>query len=192
MIKIISPEQFKKVPWKNGKSVTTELAINDGGTLEDFDWRLSISRVVEDGEFSDFTGYMRNLILIAGNGIILQHDQTRIDRLDHVLSFATFDGACKTIGKLKAGPITDFNFMSKAGKYKVIVNTYMGRKNVKLLASTLCFIYCLNEIALLKSQDDKVDISLTAGHLIQLAKPDIDNLQIDGKNMIVIHLDALK
>jgi len=191
LIKIISPELFKKIPWKNGKGVTTELAINDGGTLEDFDWRLSIASVVEDGEFSDFTGYLRNLILIAGNGIDLQYDQTRIDRLDTLLSFATFDGGCKTIGKLRDGPITDFNFISKTGKYEVTVNIYMDRKDVKLRASTLCFIYCLNEPAYLTSQDDNSQISLAPGHLMQLTESDMVNLQINGKNMVVIHLEAL-
>jgi len=61
LITIISPQQFKKTPWKNGKGETTELAISEGGTLENFDWRLSIASVTEDGAFSYFTGYCRNL-----------------------------------------------------------------------------------------------------------------------------------
>jgi len=55
MLTIISPQQFKQIPWKNGKGTTTELAISDGGTLDHFAWRLSIASVVEDGEFSDFS-----------------------------------------------------------------------------------------------------------------------------------------
>ena len=89
-MKIIPPEQFKKIPWKNGKGITTELAINNGGTLNDFEWRISIASVDVDGEFSDFTGYLRNLILVAGNGIDLQYDSGKVDRLNNILSFVTF------------------------------------------------------------------------------------------------------
>ena len=52
MINIIAPKQFKTVAWKNGLGETTELAINRGGTLNSFDWRLSMASVVEDGVFS--------------------------------------------------------------------------------------------------------------------------------------------
>jgi len=139
LIKIIPPEQFRKIPWKNGKGETTELAISNGGTLENFDWRLSMARVVEDGEFSDFTGYLRNLVLISGNGIELRYDNSNNDRLEKLLAFATFDGGCKTIGILKSGSITDFNLICKAEKYKVILNTYIDRQNIKLQPCTLCF-----------------------------------------------------
>ncbi len=192
MIKIISPELFKKIPWKNGKGQTTELAINNGGTLENFDWRLSMASVVEDGEFSDFTGYLRNLVLISGNGIDLQHDQSGTDRLDRPLTFATFNGGCKTVGILKSGPVTDFNLISRTDKYQVTLETHITRQDVTLHSCTLCFIYCLNEAAAFTSQDNNKNISLPAGHLMQLTQSKGDKLQVNGKDMIVIHLNALK
>lgn len=200
MIKIISPDQFKKIPWKNGKGETTELAISDGGTLADFDWRLSMASVVEDGEFSDFTGYSRNLALIAGGGIELQYGQAGVDMLEQILDFATFDGGCKTVGRLKSGPITDFNLIYKNNKYNVLFNTYTERQDVKLEPCSLCFIYCLSEVAglghemgqpqvaLLTSQDNAISIPLNGGHLMQLIDLDHDKLKVNGKNMIVIHL----
>lgn len=191
LITIIPPEQFKKTRWKNGKGETTELAISPGGTLEDFDWRLSMAAVVEDGAFSYFTGYCRNLILIAGDGINLQHDQSTTDQLDSVLSFATFDGGCNTVATLISGPIVDINVISKAGKYKVTVETYTNRQDVKLRACTLCFIYCLTAEAALFSQDKSINTTLSAGHLMQLKQPDSGGLQVNGENMIVIHLDEI-
>jgi environmental stress-induced protein Ves len=68
MLTILSPETFKTIPWKNGLGHTTELAINSGGNLGKFDWRLSIASVVNDGEFSNFSGYQRHLVLIKGEG----------------------------------------------------------------------------------------------------------------------------
>jgi len=191
LIKIIPPEQFKTTLWKNGKGKTTELAISDEGTLEDFDWRLSMANVVEDGTFSYFTGYLRNLILIDGNGIDLQHDQSKTDRLDSLLSFATFDGGCNTVATLTSGPIIDINVITKADKYHVTVTTCTDRQDVNLRACTHCFIYCLNADASLSSQDDSINTTLSAGHLMQLSQVDSDHLQINGENMIVVHLDEL-
>jgi|GEM_PF-232558 len=188
LIKIISPEKFKTTLWKNGKGETTELAINDGGTLDDFDWRISMATVVEDGVFSYFTGYLRNLILIDGHGMDLQHDQSKIDRLDHRLSFATFDGGCHTMATLTCGPIIDINVITNASKYEVDVATYTDQQFVELSACTFCFIYCLDADALLTSQDGLIKTVLRAGHLMQLGQPEINNLQIDGGNMIVIRL----
>jgi len=188
LIKIISPEQFKTTLWKNGKGETTELAISDAGTLDDFDWRISMAKVVEDGPFSYFTGYLRNLILIDGNGMDLQHDQSRVDRLDRRLSFATFDGGCNTVATLTCGPIIDINVIARANKYEVSVATYTDQQVVELSACTLCFIYCLDADALLTSQDGLIRNVLRAGHLMQLSQSHINNLQVDGGNMIVIHL----
>ena len=113
MFTIISPAQFKTLPWKNGKGETIELAINKNANLDDFEWRISMASVVEDGVFSDFSGYMRNLILIEGNGLNLQHDHNHIDKLSKLLDVATFDGSCTTVGNLHDGAITDFNIIGR-------------------------------------------------------------------------------
>jgi len=192
LITIIPPEQFKKTPWKNGKSETTELAINEGGTLDDFDWRLSMAKVVEDGAFSYFTGYCRNLILIEGSGITLQHDQSKVDQLDTLLDFATFDGGCCTLATLRSGPIVDINVITKAEKYQTFVKTFTDQQTVKLRTCTQCFIYCLNAEALLSSEDNSINTRLSAGHLMQLNQPGTGDFQVNGRNMIVIYLDGLE
>ncbi|MDP7592557.1 MAG: HutD family protein [Litorilituus sp.] len=111
MIEIIEPEQFKTIPWKNGLGETTELAINEQANLDDFSWRLSIASVVNDGVFSDFSGYHRHLVLIKGKGLSLQHDDKNVDMLDKLLDVARFDGGCETLGKLADGAIKDFGYV---------------------------------------------------------------------------------
>jgi len=192
LITIIPPEQFKKTPWKNGKGETTELAINEGGTLDDFDWRLSMAKVDENGTFSYFTGYCRNLILIGGNGLALQHDQSKVDQLDTLLDFATFDGGSNTVATLTSGPIVDINVITKQEKYQVFVETFTNQQTVKLRLCTQCFIYCLNAEALLSSEDNSINTRLSADHLMQLNQPGTGDFQVNGRNMIVIYLDGLE
>ncbi len=153
MIKIIPPTQFKKIPWKNGKGVTTELAINDGGDLSDFDWRISIANVEENGDFSDFTGYLRNLVLIYGHGIILKHDNVQFDQLSKTLSFASFEGKSRTHGTLINGSITDFNLITRANLYKVELLTSLKNSTLTLPAANLHFAYSLSGYSYLFQKD---------------------------------------
>jgi environmental stress-induced protein Ves len=108
LLTIKTPDQFKHVPWKNGKGVTQELAINEGANIDNFIWRISMANVVEDGPFSNFTGYTRHLLLLEGSGIDLAFDGSTVS-LNHTLAMAEFDGGMTTHGKLHNGPIRDFN-----------------------------------------------------------------------------------
>jgi environmental stress-induced protein Ves len=106
-LNITKPDEFTLVPWKNGLGHTTELAINEGGNLDHFDWRLSIASVITNGEFSNFSGYQRNLVLIEGNGLTLDHQNGESDKLTTLLDIASFDGSYRTLGSLNEGSIKD-------------------------------------------------------------------------------------
>jgi len=198
-IKIISPEQFNAIPWKNGKGITEELAISDGDSMNSFDWRLSIASVDEDGVFSDFSGYQRNLILLSGNGIELRHqwlpsETISFDVLDDILSFATFNGCWKTLGLLNNGPISDFNVMHNTEKFEARVEISKNHQDLTLAQADFCFIYPLTEEASLTSFDGSVDIIVKPGHLLQILSNDDNSaqLQLSGANLIVIYLQCLK
>lgn len=191
MIKIIPPEDFLQLTWKNGKGTTSQLAINEGGTVNNFNWRLSIATVIEDGLFSDFKGYDRNLILLEGNGIKLQYNNQKIQNLKSLLDFATFDGSWKTKASLKLGPIKDFNIMTKEGKYTVEIRTSVQEIRVDIEACDLCFIYCLSEHAILDSiEKNKIvkNTILNAKHLLVLSQIKNNDFKICGKEIIIVYL----
>ena len=72
MIRHITPADYRKMPWANGKGVTVEmLKVEEGGHLL---WRLSRASVVENGDFSMFPGIERNLTVITGPGFDLIGD----------------------------------------------------------------------------------------------------------------------
>jgi environmental stress-induced protein Ves len=194
-IDIIPPNQFKTVPWKNGLGETIEVAINQGGTLNNFDWRLSMASVVEDGEFSNFEGYTRNLILIDGNGINLQHNDSKIDKLINLLDIATFDGGNKTVGNLHAGDITDFNIITRTA----VVNTKVTAEH-KLINHTvektdLCFVYSLYREATLTINDASNNtqevINLPAQHLLKINNANNIDARISGTHLIIIYMFSI-
>lgn len=187
MIEIIPPNHFKQISWKNGQGTTTELAINAGGTIDDFDWRLSIASVIEDGVFSNFSGYLRQLILIKGNGIELNHNNTSLDKLTKLLDSATFDGGNQTIGTLYDGPIKDFNIMTKDNRYTAKIETMVEKGDIVLKQEPLCFIYCLDKGAKLTTEDGLINQTINPKHLIKITN-NSNNITLTGDKVIVIYL----
>jgi environmental stress-induced protein Ves len=189
MIEVIDPKKFKTVAWKNGKGETIEMAINSGGTLNDFDWRLSMANVVEDGMFSNFSGYTRNLILIAGDGINLQHNDSKIDKLANLLDYATFDGGDKTVGNLHTNEITDFNVIARTSNYSTVVDCHKKVENITLEKNDLCFIYSLYKAVELKFSDTTEIRKLPAGHLMKISDLKSQSTHVSGENIILVYLN---
>ncbi len=198
MLTIFPPETFKTIPWKNGLGHTSELAINSGGNLDNFDWRLSIASVVNDGDFSDFSGYQRHLVLIEGEGLILDHHNGDVDELKNLLDVARFDGDSKTYGRLFNGPIKDFNIMTNNDSFTAEVNCYVKRHSadISLQADRLIFAYSLtDEINI--GYGSKPTTSVPVGHLAQLdthhasESHEQDTVVISGQHMIIVDLIPL-
>jgi hypothetical protein len=202
-ITLLTPAQFKKIPWKNGRGITTELALNTGGNVDDFQWRLSIASVTENGLFSDFSGYWRNLVLISGGEIILEHihnDKVSIDKLDKLLQVASFDGGSKTQGKLLAGAITDFNVITSLKTYQAKVTTYLEKQTIQLDTADIIFIYALEkELTVSCLTDNVISPSIKkipAKHLLKITlhhtatnpKALSTEFELFGEKMIVVYL----
>jgi environmental stress-induced protein Ves len=199
MFKIIKPDEFTLLPWKNGLGHTIELAINKGGNLNNFDWRLSIASVIFDGEFSNFSGYQRNLVLIEGDGLTLDHQNGKIDELNRVLDIAKFDGGCKTFGSLSNGSIKDFNIITKIGAVTPTVTCYPDQQKVavKLAKNCLLFAYSPTDDIAVDTREQK-NTQVPVNHLIQLSTSNnpVDNIvtnnqltvALTGENMIVVQL----
>ena len=62
----LDPSRYVRTPWKNGGGVTTDIAF-EGDT-----WRFSRTPITVAGRFSDYTGFDRMQVLVAGSGLVLQ------------------------------------------------------------------------------------------------------------------------
>jgi len=195
VITVIPATQFKTVPWKNGLGHTTELAINDGGNLDGFDWRLSIASVVSNGEFSNFSGYQRNLVLIEGSGLTLDHQNGDIDSLINLLDIARFNGGCKTIGTLSNDAIKDFNIITNEETVNVEVACYREQQHlvIKPTKTRFCFAYSLTDDICIEGAN-KTKSLIAVGDLVKLsaAKEELTEQQLTygltGKNIILVQL----
>ena len=120
----LTPADYTRQPWKNGKGMTTELLhVRDpaGATL----FRLSRASVVEDGPFSLFPGIERNLTVLTGPGFRLTGPGLNL-RCNPLVPVA-FPGDIEIMASQTGGqPSDDFNVMTARA---------LPRPNVSVLQS---------------------------------------------------------
>ena len=118
MSRLIQYASLRPTPWKNGGGVTTELAMSPPGAgLGDFDWRVSLASIAEDGPFSQFPGVDRTLVMVAGDGVLLEVGDQRVvlSPSEPLVEFAGEDPVHATVG----GQSTlDFNVLTRRGSYR--------------------------------------------------------------------------
>jgi environmental stress-induced protein Ves len=112
---VLSPADYRRMPWKNGGGHTTEIATFPAGSdLASFVWRVSIAEVLQDGPFSPFPGVERTLVLLAGGGMRLMGEGAPIE-LRTAFEPMVFSGDATLQCRLLAGPVRDFNLMVRRG-----------------------------------------------------------------------------
>jgi environmental stress-induced protein Ves len=103
-------EQYRSMPWRNGKGVTQEIA-REPREGDDFHWRLSLATVASNGPFSSYAGYRRSVSLIDGEGFQLGIDGQDPVVLDWFGATLLFPGDAPTHCTLINGPATDLSLM---------------------------------------------------------------------------------
>ena len=112
-MKILRAGDYKRMPWKNGGGETVEIAIfPPAATIDDFDWRVSMATVAEDGPFSMFEGIDRTLCVLSGNGIVISVEGSEDVELSPSSEPLDFPGDVITGARLLGGKVTDLNVMT--------------------------------------------------------------------------------
>ncbi|SEM29441.1 hypothetical protein SAMN05443999_1192 [Roseovarius azorensis] len=122
-MRLIPYSRLVAAPWKNGGGETREIAVSPSGAgYDDFDWRLSIATIAEDGAFSAFPGIDRTLILLAGKGVAMRLG----DQGEHVLQSGQrlqFAGEQIVQSRLLDGTVQDLNVMLRRDRMTAHIDT---------------------------------------------------------------------
>lgn len=114
--RLIPYANLEAAPWKNGGGSTTEIAVAPhAASFDDFDWRISLARIVQDGPFSAFPGIDRTLALVEGDGVLLDFDGERRVLLSADDPVISFDGGHAIHASLSGTATLDFNVMTRQG-----------------------------------------------------------------------------
>lgn len=125
---VLSPADFRRMPWKNGGGYTAQIAEHPpGADFKSFAWRVSVADVEKDGPFSPFPGVDRTLVLLAGAGMRLTGDGEPLE-LHTLFEPVAFSGERGLACSLVAGPVRDFNLMVRRGSVRgdVVVRRESG------------------------------------------------------------------
>lgn len=107
--RVIAANEYRRERWKNGTGWTREIVRTP--ETGDWDWRLSIAEIEQDGPFSAFPGIDRELVLIRGNGLRLRFLDGEVHELQPPHARLRFAGEREVRGELLEGPTHDFNLM---------------------------------------------------------------------------------
>jgi len=116
---ILRAADQRKMPWKNGLGVTTEIMISppDAG-LTNFDWRVSMATVASDGGFSSFTDVERTLTVLSGDGLSLVVSGAAPVILTQSTPPHRFPADAPTHATLLGQAVVDLNVMTRRGVWQ--------------------------------------------------------------------------
>ncbi len=113
--------------WKNGAGTTRDIARGPAGaSLDDFDWRISLAEIERDAPFSAFPGIDRCIVLLQGAGMeLFSETGNAVQTLNRLVPW-TFDGERTLAAHLTDGPCSDFNVMTRRGRWRADVRVLHG------------------------------------------------------------------
>ncbi|WP_369309187.1 HutD family protein [Providencia rettgeri] len=143
MVQVLTVQDYRSMPWKNGQGVTLEVARSHGEGLDDFDWRVSIADVKTAGPFSHFLNRQRIIGVLEGEGMIL-HVDTQPPVTLRQKEFFAFKGESDVHAELVKDAIRDFNLIYNPEKYSARLqwvnsapsNTWISDANHILIFNT--------------------------------------------------------
>ena len=105
-------DEHRAMPWANGLGTSYEVA-SDRNVDGVWTWRVAIAPVVLDGPFSVMPGVDRELVVIEGNGMVLNVDDESVKCMPGQV--VRFSGDSVTIARLVDGPTVDLGLMTVRG-----------------------------------------------------------------------------
>ncbi len=101
--------EHRAMPWANGLGTSYEVA-SDRNADGKWTWRVAIAPVVLDGPFSKLPGVDRELVVIEGNGMVLEVDGESVECWPGRV--VRFSGDSTTFARLVDGPVVDLGLMT--------------------------------------------------------------------------------
>lgn len=159
MITPLDPARYLRTPWKNGGGVTTDIA------FEGDVWRFGRTPITAPGPFSDYTGFDRLQVLVAGSGLVLQTPSGEID-VRRPFQPVRFAGETPIVSELECGPVEVVNLMGDRRRVSLGL-VILDDGKTQHLGRGLHIAYCPAGQAVLRLGHETYDVSADGGLRIE-------------------------
>jgi uncharacterized protein len=124
-------EDYRRIPWKNGRG---ELVVVDSEGGESWQnrgvaWHFGRTAIVEEGPFSDYTGYERLQVVIKGAGLVLMARDHEID-LRRPMHPQRYDGGTPIRTRLEKGSVEVVNLIADRARFDIDLRVGKAREEV--------------------------------------------------------------
>jgi uncharacterized protein len=114
------PDGYRRIPWKNGRG---ELVVIDSEGGESWQgmgvaWHFGRTAIIEEGPFSDYTGYERLQVVTRGVGLVLIAPDREID-LRLPMHPRRYDGGTPIRTRLEKGPVEVVNLIANRARFDI-------------------------------------------------------------------------
>ena len=163
MISTLDPAQYRRTPWKNGGGTTIDIA--EQGDV----WRFGRTPIVASGPFSDYAGFDRVQVRVAGRGLVLVTPDGEID-VRTPLKPVRFRGETPITSRLEAGPVEVVNLIGKRAAVRIDL-AVLDRDDTQTLSAGTHLAYCPDGPATVTIDGSRRDLGADHGLRIEAAGP---------------------
>jgi environmental stress-induced protein Ves len=119
----LDPAGYQHTPWKNGGGVTIDIAASmlpgfAPDSWEGLIWRFGRTAIVSSGPFSGLSGFDRQMVLVAGSGLVLETPDGEID-VRGLFTPVRFAGETGIVSRLEAGPVEVVNLLGDRSRVSI-------------------------------------------------------------------------
>jgi environmental stress-induced protein Ves len=165
LITPLDPARYVRTSWKNGGGITVDIAF-DGDV-----WRFSRTPITVAGPFSDYTGFDRLQVLVAGSGLVLQVPTGEID-VRQPFRPVRFAGETPIVSRLESGPVEVVNLMGDRSRVGIDL-AVLEAGQTRDLGPALHIAYCPSGRARLRIDDETYDLDADGGLKIERSKESV-------------------
>ncbi|HVH34084.1 HutD family protein [Tahibacter sp. UC22_41] len=185
-VRLLRAHDYRRMAWKNGGGITTEIARSPGDG--DFDWRISIAEIAEDGDFSIFPGVDRELMLLDGGGVELLVGSDAAVALTQRYQKHVFPGEAPVSCHLLDGPTRDFNVMIRRGRVtaELLARPLVGAQLLFPAAATSWIVHVAQGHVAVNNRDDIPRVEAGETLLIDFAQSGGAPLVLNGGGELVL------
>lgn len=120
LVEELTPEGYRRIPWKNGRGELISIDREGADRWESMGvaWHFGRTAIIEEGPFSDYTGYERLQVVIRGTGLVLVAPDHEID-LRVPMRPQRYDGGLAIRTVLEHGPVEVVNLIADRARFSI-------------------------------------------------------------------------